>query len=145
MAGDRVLISPVGHILIHNPATIAIGDGEEMLRAKKLLDSVKDSIINSYEIKTGLSRTKLSHMMDVETDMPAQIAVALGFADEILYQSDESNNKIQIPVVASIFSPQTVLNSLLSKMRQKSEPNPEPIKSGIVISKSQLELVNNQI
>lgn len=143
MAGDRVLISPVGHILIHNPSTIAIGDGDEMLRAKQLLDSVKDSIINSYEIKTGLSRAKLSHMMDAETDMPAQIAVALGFADEILYQSNDNDNKLQIPVIASMFSPQTVLNSLLDKMRQ--EKIPEPVNPGVIISKSQRALISKQI
>jgi ATP-dependent Clp protease protease subunit len=126
MAGDRVLISPVGHILIHNPSTIAIGDSEEMLRAKSLLDSVKDSIINAYELKTGMPRQKLAHMMDAETDMPAQIAVALGFADEILYQSEGEGNKIQIPVSAAMFSRQTVPNSLLDKMRREEVPEPAP-------------------
>lgn len=146
MAGDRVLISPVGHILIHNPATIAIGDGEEMLRAKQLLDSVKDSIINAYEIKTGLSRTKLSHMMDAETDMPAQIAVALGFADKILYQSEGESNKLQIPVAASMFSPQAVLNSLLDKMRREKSTEPKPAVPGKFIIKSQREsIINKQI
>ena len=38
-----------------------------------MLGSVKDSIINAYEIKTGLSRTKLSHMMDAETWMDCPI------------------------------------------------------------------------
>ena len=118
MAGEAVLISPVGHILIHNPATIAWGDGAEMLKAKQLLDSVKDSIINAYEMKTGLPRTKLSQMMDAETDMPAQIAVALGFADEIMYQSEGANNNIQVPVAASVFSHLMVFNSLLDKIRQ---------------------------
>jgi len=124
MAGDEVLISPVGHILIHNPSTIAIGDSDEMMKAKRLLDSVKDSIINAYEIKSGLSRIKLSHMMDAETDMPAQIAVALGFADEILYQSEGTGNKLQIPGV-SAFTPRTVLNSLLDKMRRGENVSPE--------------------
>jgi len=120
MAGDRVLISPVGHILIHNPSTIAIGDSEEMMKAKRLLDSVKDSIINAYEIKSGLSRIKLSNMMDVETDMPAQTAVALGFADEIMYQGDGDGYKLQIPTtnVTATYSPRVVLNSLLDKMRK---------------------------
>ena len=118
MAGEQVMISPVGHILIHNPATIAWGDGAEMLKAKQLLDGVKDSIINAYEMKTGLPRAKLSQMMDAETDMPAQIAVALGFADEIMYQSEGSNSNIQIPITASVFSPRMVFNSLVDKIRQ---------------------------
>ncbi len=64
--------------MIHNPSTIAIGDSEEMLRAKALLDEVKESIINAYELKTGLSRTKLSHLMDAESWMNANKAIELG-------------------------------------------------------------------
>ena len=50
-----------------------------MLRAKALLDEVKESIINAYELKTGLSRTKLSHLMDAESWMNANKAIELGF------------------------------------------------------------------
>ena len=124
MAGERVMISPVGHIIIHNPSTIAWGDSEEMSKAKQLLDGVKESIINAYEMKTGLSRAKLSKMMDAETDMPAQIAVALGFADEIMYQTEGLNNLLQMPVAAAMFCKQTVFNSLLEKIRQRERPAP---------------------
>ena len=152
MAGDHILISPVGHILIHNPSTIAIGDSDEMMKAKRLLDSVKDSIINAYEIKSGLSRIKLSHMMDAETDMPAQIAVALGFADEILYQSEGTGNKLQIPGV-SAFTPRTVLNSLLDKMRKDENISPAAEEStavpadppGIVMNTEQRTSLFNKI
>ncbi|KEF39674.1 protease subunit of ATP-dependent protease [Schinkia azotoformans MEV2011] len=34
MAGGDVYMSPVSMLMIHNPSTIAIGDSEEMLRAK---------------------------------------------------------------------------------------------------------------
>ncbi|WP_436799216.1 head maturation protease, ClpP-related [Paenibacillus glucanolyticus] len=74
MAGGDVYMSPVSMLMIHNPSTIAIGDSEEMLRAKALLDEVKESIINAYELKTGLSRTKLSHLMDAESWMNANKA-----------------------------------------------------------------------
>ncbi len=78
MAGGDVYMSPVSMLMIHNPSTIAIGDSEEMLRAKALLDEVKESIINAYELKSGLSRTKLSHLMDAETWMNANKAIELG-------------------------------------------------------------------
>ena len=64
--------------------TVAMGDTAEMQKAIEMLGSVKDSIINAYEIKTGLSRTKLSHLMDAETWMDANKAVELGFADDVL-------------------------------------------------------------
>ena len=67
MAGTKVLVSPVSMMMIHNPMTVAMGDTAEMQKAIEMLGSVKDSIINAYEIKTGLSRAKLSHLMDAET------------------------------------------------------------------------------
>ena len=48
-------------------------------------NAYKESIINAYEIKTGLSRAKLSHLMDSETWMNALKAKELGFCDEVLY------------------------------------------------------------
>lgn len=84
MAGTKVLMSPVSMLMIHNPMTVAMGDKTEMEKAIDMLASVKDSIINAYELKTGLTRAKLSHLMDAETWMDANMAVELGFADEIL-------------------------------------------------------------
>lgn len=88
MAGTRVIMTPVSLMMIHNPLTVAMGDSEEMRKAIQLLDEVKESIINAYQIKTGLSRAKLSHLMDSETWMNAVKAKELGFCDEILYTGD---------------------------------------------------------
>lgn len=84
MAGTKVLVSPVSMLMIHNPMTAAMGDTTEMQKAIAMLDEVKESIINAYEIKTGMSRAKLSHLMDAETWMDAHTAIDMGFADEIL-------------------------------------------------------------
>ena len=84
MAGAKVYVSPVSMLMIHNPMTVAMGNAADMEKAIDMLSSVKDSIINAYELKTGLSRAKISHLMDDETWMDANKAVELGFADEIL-------------------------------------------------------------
>ncbi len=55
-----------------------------------MLDEVKESIINAYEIKTGVSRIKLSHLMDAETWMNAKKAIELGFADDVLKDEKQS-------------------------------------------------------
>lgn len=115
MAGTKVLMSPVSMLMIHNPSTIAIGDAEEMTRAKEMLDEVKESIMNAYEIKTDLSRAKLSHMMDAESWMNAKKAVELGFADDILFSEDAP---VATPMDSMIFSRQAVYNSLLKKLPQ---------------------------
>jgi len=83
MAGDTVLVSPVSMIMIHNPSTVAMGNSAEMQKAIEMLDEVKNSIINAYQVKTGLSRNKLSKLMDEETWMDAGKAVELHFADAV--------------------------------------------------------------
>lgn len=84
MAGNTVLMSPVACMMIHNPATVAMGDHTDMEKAIRMLDAVKDSIVNAYERKTGLDRKQIGRMMDAETWMDATKAVELGFADGII-------------------------------------------------------------
>ena len=92
MAGNTVLMSPVSTMMIHNPATVAMGDHNEMQKAIEMLNEVKESIINAYEIKTGLSRAKLAHLMDAETWMNANKAVELGFADGIIARENPNTD-----------------------------------------------------
>ena len=119
MAGSTVEISPLGMLMIHNPMTISIGDTHEMERTITFLAEIKESIINAYEIKTGLSRAKISRLMDAETWMNAKKAVELGFADSVLYAD------VQRPVTDTadglIFSRAAVTNSLLSKFGQGTQ------------------------
>ena len=82
-------MSPVAMMMIHNPATLAIGNAKEMEKAIGMLNEVKESILNAYEDKTGLKRSKLSKMMDDETWFNAKKAVELGFADRILFASEK--------------------------------------------------------
>lgn len=88
MAGDEVLVSPVSMLMIHNPSTMAMGDKDDLAQAISMLDSVKDSILNAYVKKTGLSKNKLSKLMDDETWMDASKAVELGFADRVMERPD---------------------------------------------------------
>ena len=125
MAGTKVLVSPVSMMMIHNPMTVAMGDTAEMQKAIEMLGSVKDSIINAYEIKTGLSRAKLSHLMDAETWMDANKAVELGFADEIMQRSTESDG-VPAPTVSMLYSKANVVNSLMEKIAAKCAIEPKP-------------------
>lgn len=125
MAGTKVLVSPVSMLMIHNPMTAAFGNSDEMQKAIEMLGSVKDSIINAYEIKTGLSRAKLSHLMDAETWMDANKAVELGFADEIMQRNSESE-EVPTPAVSMLYSKANVVNSLMEKIAAKCAIEPKP-------------------
>ena len=137
MAGDTVLVSPVSMLMIHNPATIAWGDHAEMQKAIDMLAEVKESIINAYVLKTGLSRPKLSHLMDAETWMDANKAVELGFADEIMVRAkaepekeseegeeggsseDDEEEKLPPSTSSMLFSRRAANNALLNKLAAK--------------------------
>ena len=124
MAGTKVLMSPVPMMMIRNPMTVAFGDSGEMQKAIKMLGSVKVSIINAYEIKTGLSRANLSHLMDAETWMDANKAVELGFADEIMQRSTETENTAA-PTVSMLYFKANVVNSLMEKIAAKCAIQPK--------------------
>ena len=121
MAATKVCMSPTAMMMIHNPFTIAMGDSEEMRRAGQLLDEVKESIINAYELKSGLSRTKLSHLMDAETWMNANKAIELGFADKLMFTEDEERIPLDTGQML-MFSRTAVYNSLLGKIPKKQKP-----------------------
>jgi ATP-dependent Clp protease, protease subunit len=129
MAGDEVLMSPVAMMMIHNPSTIAMGEACDMKKAIAMLEEVKESILNAYEKKTGMNRTKLSHMMDDESWFNAKKAVELGFADAILFenksektpQEDEDDTKKEeknLPLSQNsfVYSRKAVEDSFLMKV-----------------------------
>ena len=89
MAGDEVFISPTAMLMIHDPATIAMGNKSDMEKAITLLEEVKESIINAYEMKTHLSRSKIAKMMSDETWLNAKKAKQLGFVDGILFDKEK--------------------------------------------------------
>ena len=129
MAGTTVEISPLGMLMIHNPMTVSIGDTHEMERTITFLAEIKESIINAYELKTGLSRAKISRLMDAETWMNAKKAVELGFADSVLY--GDAQRPMTDATDGLIFSRAAVTNSLLSKFGQGTPSNNvdvEPLK-----------------
>ena len=91
MAGNTVEMSPTALLMIHDPSTIAMGNARDMEKAIATLNEVKESIINAYMAKTGLSHNRISKLMSDETWINAKKAVELGFADVILF--DEKPEK----------------------------------------------------
>jgi len=135
MAGDKTLISPTGMIMCHNPATLAMGNKADMEKAIELLEEVKESIINAYEAKTGLSRSKISKMMDDETWMNAKKALKLGFVDGILFakqeeesepDTEEESEKDSKDTVEMLYTPSVTAASFLQKLTA-TQPTGVPI------------------
>lgn len=88
MAGDEVLMSPTSILMIHNPWGSFRGEAKDLRHAAEVLDEVKETIVNAYQMKTGKSRNKISKLMDEETWMSSRKAVNQGFADGVLYMNN---------------------------------------------------------
>ena len=97
MAGNTVQMSPTALLFVHDPSTIAMGNAKDMEKAIATLNEVKESIINAYAAKTGLSRNRISKLMSDETWINAKKAVELGFADEILFDEKSKPDKKDEP------------------------------------------------
>jgi len=136
MAGDEVLISPTGMLMIHNPMTVAAGNRQAMEKAIDLLEEVKQSIINAYETKSSLSRAKISQLMDDETWLNAKKAKQMGFVDGILFEdstkkdsseekAEETNQKRDSPddktYTAMEYSAVSNINSFIQKVSASAE------------------------
>lgn len=115
MAGTKVLMAPTALMMIHNPATMAFGDHNDMKAAVKMLDEVKQSIINAYSLRTGLSDEELSRMMEAETWMNARKAIALGFADGML----EDSKRAVSDMAAFSFAQRATEDALKAKLVAK--------------------------
>ena len=115
MAGTMVSMAPTAMLMIHNPLTLAKGEAGDMQKAIQLLDETKESIINAYELKTGLPRDKISAMMDDQTWMNVNKAIQLGFADEMLSNPDEP------PTNCYTYSDHQADLFLLNKLKPKTK------------------------
>ena len=134
MAGDMVEMSPTSMIMIHNPSMMLYGQASELEQGIDFLNEVKKSIINAYQIKTGLSRSKLSHLMDGETWMNAHSAHDMGFCDKILYGNDDSTDNQDM-----IFDKTTMVTNTIAAMRKKLKLIVKPEDSKYCIPSEQFE------
>lgn len=118
-------------LMIHNPMTFASGNKSDMEKAIAVLEEVKESIINAYVLKTGMSRNKISKLMDDETWMNAEKALQLGFVDGILFAENKvkkSPEPLKEPETDDIqpmtFSASRSRDSFIQKISAKSSGTP---------------------
>ena len=133
MAGDRVLMSPVAMLMIHDPSTIAMGNAADMEKVISTLNEVKESIINAYALKTGLSRKKIAQFMSDETWLNAKKAVELGFADEILFDKGDDEDGIKDKAGWGAFSTramgETIINRLVPSAGSAANADRTPVET----------------
>lgn len=83
MAGDTIRMPKNAMMMVHNPWTFGIGDAREFRKLADTLDSLRESMLAVYQAKTGKDRSALIHILNAETWLTAEEAIAEGFADEL--------------------------------------------------------------
>lgn len=104
MAGDKISIAPTAQMMIHKASTQASGNADDLNHQAGVLNNIDKSIVNAYQLKTGMSPTDLLQLMSNETWLTAQDAVDKGFADEITAPAGKSSAVVQAPLFANSLS-----------------------------------------
>jgi ATP-dependent Clp protease, protease subunit len=139
MAGDTVFMPKNAMMMIHKAWTMAIGNANDLRKLADDMDKIDESILTTYQDKTGLEPEKIIDMVNAETWLTAEEAVALGFADII-----EGTRQI----AASLNKDCLTMNGLsfdLSKFRNAPKQavacGPEPHNAGRTLSAANEERI----
>ena len=81
MAADEIVMAEGSFIMIHNAWSIALGNADGLRQEADLLDSIDNSLVKTYAKRTGMGKEEIMSMMNAETWLDSDEAVAKGFAN----------------------------------------------------------------
>lgn len=126
MAGDTIFMPKNAQMMVHHAATFEYGNVQDFEQAIKMLNKMDNSLIASYESRFKGTSQELTDLLDAETFLNADEAVAFGFADKILdYSDDKDEDKEQDNIKSSLFAKYGD-NKIVANVN-----NPEPVKEPI--------------
>lgn len=119
----RVVIAANAMLMIHNPYTYTGGSAEDFRRVADVLDQTLEAIIAAYKAKApDIDDAELRRMVDAETWLTANEAVALGLADEV---GDGVKVKACLGQGAVLQRFQNAPADLLAQLDEAPEPDPD--------------------
>ena len=83
LAADEVIMSENSLLMIHNAWGGTQGEAKDMRKQAEILEKITNEIAEVYVKKTKIPYNEIVEMMDEETWLTAEEAVALGFVDSI--------------------------------------------------------------
>lgn len=84
MAADTVEITENGYLMIHNPWMQTEGDFAKLAKDAEQLAKLRDKMLAVYQDKTGKTAEEIQQVMQTETWLDANDAVAQGYVDRVL-------------------------------------------------------------
>lgn len=173
---DTVIMSPHGDFMIHLPTATINGTADDLRKGAVQLDRIKSELIDRYAPKVngkGITREKLSAMMEEETSMSPSEALAMGFVDEVreklkavakwdsnkIKDMDENKSFFEglgskLDTILAKLSPKNMVEIVLadSSVVMSSAPTPEEVvgstltdEAGAPIPAGQVETADGQV
>ena len=131
MAGNKVMMTPTGQMMIHNVSGSMRGDYRDMQHEAGILENANKTVANAYMIKTGLKQDELLALMNDETWFTPQQALEKGLIDEIMFAD-------QVQLVASYELSGMLPREVIEKMRNSKAKNPVQNESDFLMQKFNL-------
>lgn len=121
MSCDKIVMSPVSLMFIHNAWMVARGNSQELRKQADDLDTINSQSVTAYKLKCGekITDEQLKNFLDAETWLTAEQCLEYGFADEV-----ETKQKIE--------QEKTVAQKLIDGFRQKQIVSAEAKEKSIV-------------
>lgn len=108
-------MSPVAQLMIHNVSSYAQGDNRAMEHAAGVLANANRALAAAFRAKTGKTEDEILSMMDRETWLTAEQAVAEGFVDRVMFaESDKTPAPVRL---AASYGPAMLPESVLEYAR----------------------------
>ncbi|WP_321836352.1 head maturation protease, ClpP-related [Pseudomonas kulmbachensis] len=121
----KVVIASNAILMIHNPYTYASGDAENLRKVAAVLDQATEVIIAAYKSKApDIDEVELRRLVNAETWLTANEAVALGLADEV---GEGVTVKACLGQGSALQRFQHAPQALLAQLEEPPEPTPETI------------------
>ncbi|MGP5106524.1 head maturation protease, ClpP-related [Pseudomonas helleri] len=124
----KVVIASNAMLMIHNPWTYAAGDAEDLRKVATALDQALEAIIAAYKAKApDIDEVELRRLVNAETWLTANEAVALGLADSV---GEGVSVKACLGQGGALQRYQHAPQALLAQLEEppEPEPTPEPVK-----------------
>ncbi len=144
LAGKQIAIAKNGYVMIHQPWTFAMGNGEDLRKQADLLDKLSGTMATMYAAKTGKTAEQMSSVMSAVTWYTAEEAKAAGFVDAVLEEEGDLP-AAAAKAVLKLQNPPEQIKKIAAKLIEKSAAADEQKARDMEAAKAETARIKREI
>lgn len=98
LAGDEIEIAKGAFVMIHNAWMITLGDTRDHTKSAGMLEKIDGSIRADYASKSGKDAEEFRQLMDDETWLDGEEALAMGLVDRVYEKDGGAENRFDLAI-----------------------------------------------